>query len=141
MTIKNYDHTIEKMYHPENFEDVRVCEDCGDEVSKEATRCVPCSRVYVGKLQRGKNHWNYKEGRIKSVDGYFQVSIKGIKYYEHRLIMEELIGRKLKKNEQIHHKDGDRSNNDPENLELISTKEHLRLESEKRDRDKKGRFV
>ena len=32
--------------------------------------------------------------------------------------MSEKLGRALQKGEQVHHKDGDRANNDPENLEL-----------------------
>lgn len=37
---------------------------------------------------------------------------------EHRMVMEELMGRRLHKWESVHHKDGDRQNNDPSNLEL-----------------------
>lgn len=45
--------------------------------------------------------------------------------YEHRLVMEELLGRYLMPTEQVHHKDEDKSNNDPSNLELCPTqKDH-----------------
>jgi hypothetical protein len=37
---------------------------------------------------------------------------------EHRVIMEDIIGRKLSKKETIHHKNGKRDDNRPENLEL-----------------------
>jgi len=46
---------------------------------------------------------------------------------EHRLIMEEHIGRYLTKNEVVHHKDGDTLNNNINNLELLSGSEHRRL--------------
>lgn len=47
--------------------------------------------------------------------------------YTHRYIMEQYLGRKLKYNEQVHHKDGDRKNNDIFNLELVTIQEHTRL--------------
>jgi len=37
---------------------------------------------------------------------------------EHRLVMERLLGRALQPGENVHHKDGNRQNNTPENLEL-----------------------
>lgn len=45
--------------------------------------------------------------------------------YEHRLVMESLLGRYLEPVEQVHHVDEDKSNNSPENLKLCpSQKEH-----------------
>lgn len=47
---------------------------------------------------------------------------------EHRLVMEQKIGRRLKPGEVVHHIDGNRSNNDPDNLELFASNgEHLRV--------------
>jgi hypothetical protein len=37
---------------------------------------------------------------------------------EHRLVFEEILGRKLRRFEAIHHKNGRRADNRPENLEL-----------------------
>ena len=46
--------------------------------------------------------------------------------YEHRIIMENKLGRSLKKGEIVHHKDGNKSNNQPDNLELKeSIQQHL----------------
>lgn len=45
---------------------------------------------------------------------------------QHRVVMEKIIGRALRTEEQVHHLDGDRRNNHPENLALCaSLRDHL----------------
>lgn len=47
---------------------------------------------------------------------------------EHRLVMEQLIGRYLEPHEVVHHVDENKQNNDPSNLRLYSSEsEHQRL--------------
>lgn len=55
---------------------------------------------------------------IKSTNGYLMVRKDGKKIMQHRLIMEQLLGRPLKPSERVHHKNGNRQDNRPENLEL-----------------------
>ena len=45
----------------------------------------------------------------------------------HVLLAEQLLGRPLKENEVVHHIDGDKTNNDPENLRVMDRAEHTRL--------------
>lgn len=46
-----------------------------------------------------------------SENKYKAVKRNGKKYDEHRLIMEEYLGRKLRPDEVVHHKDGNKQNN------------------------------
>jgi len=48
--------------------------------------------------------------------------------YEHRLIMEGIIGRFLANNEHVHHINGMRWDNRPENLQVLSASQYARLQ-------------
>jgi hypothetical protein len=46
---------------------------------------------------------------------------------EHVLIAEKMLGRYLRDGEQVHHRDHDKTNNDPSNLVVLTASEHAAL--------------
>lgn len=69
-----------------------------------------------------------KNGRFKTNKGYIMVFVRshpinGTGYMgEHRLVMEKHIGRELETTEDVHHLDGDKTNNSLDNLMLFPTR-------------------
>lgn len=91
-------------------------------------QCMEASRrLTVGKFGEEARHW--KGGRRVASNGYVGVLNEGTGSYayEHRRVMERKLGRQLKPGEVVHHIDGDRTNNSPDNLEVFASNgEHLR---------------
>lgn len=86
-----------------------------------------------GTRRRGEANPNWKGGRKTMATGYIMIAspdhpYKGTGGYvmEHRLVMEKELGRYLETQEIVHHKNGNRQDNRPENLEVTTKKEHYK---------------
>lgn len=83
--------------------------------------------------QVGKHHAMWKGGKITKGSGYVGIwkpdhpsADKQGYVYEHTLVMEQKIGRvPVKGKESVHHVDGDKQNNHPDNLYLCTHKSHV----------------
>jgi hypothetical protein len=70
---------------------------------------------------QAKAAWGEGDGILTDGQGYVHEYDPARKKFirQHRLVMERLLGRPLEKGENVHHKNGKRDDNRPENLELI----------------------
>ncbi|MBU1349395.1 HNH endonuclease [Patescibacteria group bacterium] len=80
---------------------------------------------------KGKESHNWKGGRLKSKYGYIYIycpthpKANALGYVaEHRLVMERMLGRYLLTSEKVHHLNGIRDDNRPENLKHLSPAGH-----------------
>ena len=118
-----------------SFKTMRVpvaCDWCGMRFMKKRSDidktqhnfCSPeCCLAYRHKA--GEHAWNHR------VDGIVL----------HRKVAEEMMGRQLLPNEEVHHIDGDHFNNAPDNLEILSKSEHSRIHASRKERNQYGQFV
>ena len=129
-----------------------ICKcECGGVIIAQAgnlksghTRSCGCLKVEAGvksqlKLQHQKEiqGFNWRGGKVDA-KGYTLVWNPAHPYsradgyiFEHRLVMEDKLGRYLKSWEIPHHKDEVKNNNHPDNLRLMTKAEHVRLHKKK----------
>jgi len=83
------------------------------------------ARLLSPEEQRRRN--SFRDSGLKRYTGQRSNYVKLNGRHMHRVIAEQKLGRPLEPGEIVHHKDGDKWNNDPENLEVMTQAEHVRL--------------
>jgi HNH endonuclease len=86
------------------------------------SRSMKASPFHRSKHQSGEKNASYKSGWWLDKNGYRMIRVDGKDKPEHRHVMEQMIGRALLPHETVHHKNGQRDDNRPQNLELWSSR-------------------
>ena len=110
---------------------MKLCEcGCGKKIKHDKHYCS-------GHNRRGRGNYRYLN------QGYIRIGRVGDNHrvYEHNIIMEKYLGRILKKGELVHHKNGIKTDNRIENLELTTISEHMKTHYPQRVIDSRGRFT
>lgn len=129
---------VEKVRHMIEVECLQMWK-VADEIGVHLATIQKLCKILGLKTQRsgsrsGELHKGWKGGRVLS-KGYWEIYCPGHPnarkwtHYipEHRLVMEKVLGRYLLPSEVVHHRDGNRQNNDLENLVVFQTNaEHLK---------------
>lgn len=114
----------------------KVIKTRGSHITAQKTQSCGCFRKEMFDKWRkdkcGSKNVAYKGGRI-NINGYIKVLIPfkdralGDPRYilEHRKVVEDSLCRKLTINESVHHKNGIKTDNRLENLQLVTKNTHL----------------
>lgn len=100
-----------------------------DKISKSLTgrKLSPETIAKMILSKTGEKHWAWREPGhtfIHEATGYRKIKHNCEWVYEHRLVLEKKLGRKLNSHEITHHLDENKLNNSPDNLIIVSRAEH-----------------
>ena len=112
---------------------IAICDQCKAEYftypsSLKKSKSHFCSKTCEReskKLHNTRESW--RGGHIGKTTGYFYIRIDGKDVGEHILVAEKKIGRRLTPDEVVHHINGNKLDNRPENLQVMTNSEHVKL--------------
>lgn len=100
----------------------------GGTLNREKRLCSTACRSAFRRLAYQAKHFDQVPTRRIARNGYVRLIVPGTNgapsrdVFEHRYVMEQHLGRPLRPEETVHHKDGDRQHNEIGNLELFSSR-------------------
>lgn len=98
----------------------------GIKTSKRVVKDSTRQKQREAKLgKRGSETNHFKSGVTEMANGYLFNNV--IDDYVHRAVASSVLGRELRRAENVHHIDGDRKNNDKSNLLVLSASVHGKL--------------
>jgi len=86
-------------------------------------------RELYGSVKKVHGPYTRKDDRQHVVLAFEDLSTKTVSYP--KLLVELKSGFRLRKGKTVHHKDGDFTNNDPDNLEVLDSAEHAYKDARK----------
>ena len=76
---------------------------------------------------KGNRNPNWNGGKFTDCRGYVFILVGDNYIMEHRLVVEQHLGRRLNFKEKVHHINGNPSDNRLENLQIVSQSEHAKI--------------
>lgn len=116
------------------MEHIRACITCGQQIiiyrkhpispaqQKELRKY--CPTCLGGRLRITSIPPRRQEERYIDSNGYVRILVGSRHVLEHRYVMEQALGRKLRKGELVHHKDRNKQHNARQNLRLFTRRRH-----------------
>jgi hypothetical protein len=110
----------------------KQCSNCGSTFRPRQSTSKYCSRpcLWVNNGGHNKKHEHEKAWQLDS-KGYLITTMyesgKSRRVRKHRFVMERFLGRRLRRNEVVHHINGNRQDNSIGNLVLMTPETHNRL--------------
>ena len=106
-----------------------TCSHCGKPFTAVQSRhnaefcSLACRQVAVARRTADKRSEAARAAAVAKPTTYRKIHRRHI----HRVVAEQKIGRPLRRGEIVHHKDENRHNNSPDNLEVMTQSKHARL--------------